>query len=161
MSDTHIRVYYEDTDSSGVVYHAAYLHYLERGRTEWLRELGFSHRNLLKEMGIAFTVSRLSLDYLRPARLDDALLVRTEVAEMRRASLVFSQRLWLADEAPDQTGRTRDDTGGRSRALLQARVRVACVAADGFRPCALPPELRQNPTRPLATHSPPTGTLHP
>ncbi len=123
-----VRIYYEDTDGSGVVYHANYLHYFERARTEWLRDLGFSQQALNETAGVAFTVSRLNINYLRPARLDDALLVSTEVVECRRASLSFSQNL------------RRD---GESNDLARAQVRVACVNAKTFRPCGLPQALYQ------------------
>lgn len=121
-----IRVYYEDTDSSGVVYHANYLRYFERARTEWLRGLGFSHRALSESFGIAFSVSRLNIDYLRPARLDDALIASAEVGECRRASLSFNQNL---------------QREGESNLLARAHVRVACVNAKTFRPCGLPQPL--------------------
>lgn len=121
-----IRVYYEDTDSSGVVYHASYLRYFERARTEWLRSLGFSHQALSESLGIAFSVSRLNIDYLRPARLGDALLASAEVDECRRASLGFSQNL-LREGEPD--------------VLVRAHVRVACVNVKTFRPCGLPQAL--------------------
>ncbi|MDR1709287.1 MAG: YbgC/FadM family acyl-CoA thioesterase, partial [Candidatus Accumulibacter sp.] len=74
-----VRVYYEDTDAGGVVYYANYLKFLERGRAEWLRWLGFDQVDLLRELGLAFVVRRVALDYLKPARLDDELSVDVEV----------------------------------------------------------------------------------
>lgn len=123
-----IRVYYEDTDSTGVVYHAGYLRYFERARTEWLRALGFSHQSLMRTMGVAFTVSRLRIDYLHPARLDDALNVEVAVTQCGRASLEFTQSLRREEGAVE---------------LARARVRVACVDAASFRPCGLPQALRE------------------
>ena len=119
----HARVYYEDTDASGVVYHANYLRYFERGRTEWLRNMGFSQQNINAASGVVFTVANLEIDFLRPARLDDDLVVPVVVEHMRRASLTFRQAL------------TRKADG---ELLARARVRVGCVDVSSFRPCALP-----------------------
>ena len=124
-----VRAYYEDTDASGVVYHAAYLHYFERARTEWLRAMGFSQHQLRERQSVVFTVANLEVDYLRPARLDDELIVTVVVQQMRRASLVFSQTLHRAAE-PDLV-------------LARARVRVGCVDVAAFRPCPLPDEFRE------------------
>ena len=118
-----VRAYYEDTDASGVVYHAVYLKYFERARTEWLRALGFSQQQLRERLAVVFTVANIEVDYLRPARLDDELVVAVHVAEVRRASLNFEQVLTRrADVA----------------VLARARVRVGCVEVDTFKPCALP-----------------------
>jgi acyl-CoA thioester hydrolase len=122
-----IRVYYEDTDMSGVVYHASYLRFLERARTEWLRSLGFSQERLKGELGVVFTVARMEIDFRRPARLDDRLEATVALEGRQRASLNFVQTLRRADDA--------------SSVLTQARVRVACVAMDTFKPCALPGEI--------------------
>ncbi len=126
MADIRIRVYYEDTDSTGVVYHAGYLRYFERARSEWLRNLGFSHQVLSATFGIAFTVSRLSIDYLRPARLDDVLIASAEIEQCRRASFCFEQNL---------------QREGESQRLARAQVRIACVDMETFRPCRLPEPL--------------------
>ncbi len=124
--DWPIRVYYEDTDASGVAYHANYLRWFERARTEWLRGKGYGQERLRLEAGVAFTVSTIEIEYRKPARLDDELVVRTRVAELRRASVIFEQVL-------ERIG------GGES--LTTARVRIACVDAATFRPKALPPGL--------------------
>ena len=118
-----IRVYWEDTDASGVVYHANYLRWFERARTEWLRARGHDQEQLRTGQGVAFTVADLSIRYLRPARLDDALDVEVVVAETRKASLKFRQVL-------------RRSGGGEI--LAEAEVRVGCVDAATFRPRALP-----------------------
>lgn len=117
-----LRVYYEDTDASGVAYHASYLRWFERGRTEWLRALGFDQQQLMREQGIAFTISDLSIRYRRPARLDDLLQVQTEVVKFGRASLQFRQRL----------------SGPQSLLLSEAEVRAGCVDSVRFSPIALP-----------------------
>lgn len=87
-----VRVYYEDTDFSGNVYHAAYLHFFERGRTEFLRDLGVHHSELAKD-GIAFAVRRMSIDFLAAAHIDDLLEVTTEVASTTPARLNLSQQI--------------------------------------------------------------------
>jgi acyl-CoA thioester hydrolase len=117
------RIYYEDTDASGVVYHANYLRYFERARTEWLRNMGFVQQNLRDSLGVVFTVANLSIDFLRPARLDDELVVGVVVSNMRRASLEFRQELRRK---------------GESELLARAQVRVGCVDEKTFRPVALP-----------------------
>lgn len=119
-----IRIYYEDTDVSGVVYHANYLRYFERARTEWLRAQGLSQEVLRVEHGIAFTVANMQIDFLMPARLDDQLNVTVEQTSRKRASLIFSQTLCRAD-APEQV-------------LTRATARVGCVDTVNFRPRALP-----------------------
>ncbi len=130
MSSPHFvfsaRVYYEDTDASGVAYHANYLRWFERARTEWLRALDLGQEKLRLELGIAFTVANLDIDFRRPARLDDLLDVVTEVSQLRRASIVFSQNLHAQ---------------GNGELLARAEVRVGCVSAADFRPVALPQEL--------------------
>ncbi|MDC9580113.1 tol-pal system-associated acyl-CoA thioesterase [Xenorhabdus sp. PR6a] len=87
-----IRVYYEDTDASGVVYHARYLLFYERARTEMLREKGFHQQPMLDEQ-VGFVVSRMTIDYQKSAKLDDKLVVESEVTNIRGASLTFIQRI--------------------------------------------------------------------
>ena len=115
-----IRVYYEDTDASGVAYHARYLHWFERVRSEWLRARGMNHQRLLQDFGAAFTVASLEIKYRRPARLDDLLEATVAVAQYGRASLVFEQHLRVPGE-------------GENR-LASALVKVACVDAGSFKP---------------------------
>jgi acyl-CoA thioester hydrolase len=119
-----IRVYYEDTDFSGRVYHASYLRFLERGRTEWLRGHGFAHRDFAESSGVFFAVRSLQIDYLAPALMDDLLSVETGVSAVRGASIEFRQRIVRRD-----------------RELVTARVLVA-VIRDG-RPTRIPPSLRR------------------
>ncbi|MGH8481941.1 MAG: tol-pal system-associated acyl-CoA thioesterase [Nevskiaceae bacterium] len=119
-----LRVYYEDTDASRVVYHAAYVKYFERARTEWLRGLGFSQHGLHDRLGVVFTVANIDVDFLRPARLDDELRVAVTVEQVRGASLTFRQELFRKGE---------DGTP-----LARAQVRVGCVDVTTFRPCPLP-----------------------
>ena len=119
-----VRVYYEDTDASGIVYHANYLKYAERGRTEMMRGLGYAHSAIAAETGTLFTVRRLSVDYRLPARLDDALTVETRILEMGGATLLLDQRI------------VRDGA-----VLAALEVLVACVGRDG-RPRRVPAGLR-------------------
>lgn len=119
-----VRVYYEDTDAGGIVYHASYLCYAERARTEMLRLVGVEQARLAAESGLAFAVARLGADYLAPARLDDALEVHTTLTELGAASLV-------ARQAVRRNGRD----------LVVMRVRVACLGRGG-RPARMPSGLR-------------------
>jgi acyl-CoA thioester hydrolase len=93
-----IRIYYEDTDFSGVVYHASYLRFLERGRTEWLRDLGV-HQSALygEEDALAFAVRRMTIDWLKPAKMDDLITVETRIAQIKGASLVLHQRIVIGE----------------------------------------------------------------
>lgn len=116
-----VRVYYEDTDSGGVVYYANYLRFLERARTEWLRMRGLEQDRLREQQGIIFVVRSLQLDFRLPARFNDLLAVHCKIQQRRGASVVFAQRI------------LRDTT-----VLCEGLVRVACVSADDFRPRGLP-----------------------
>ena len=118
-----LRVYWEDTDASGVVYHANYLKWAERGRTEWLRALGGEQQRWIFEAGIAFTVAEMTVRYRRPARLDDRVLIKTELGVQRRASLIFEQRILHADSG---------------ELLAQMSVKAGCVDVKTFRPRPLP-----------------------
>jgi acyl-CoA thioester hydrolase len=119
-----VRVYYEDTDFSGVVYHASYLRFLERGRTDFLRLAGVDQSSLhAGGDGLIFAVRRMLIDFVKPARMDDVLQVETRTAELRGASLVIAQRI------------TRD-----SELIVTADVRVAALA--GGRPARIPDGLR-------------------
>jgi acyl-CoA thioester hydrolase len=126
--DWTVRVYYEDTDAGGVVYHAGYLHYLERARTEWLRALGYSQALLKAEESLVFTVVSMQLDFLKPARLDDLLCVRSSAALSGGASVEFEQEILRGD----------------TERILAAKVRVACLDAVSFRPRRLPAALRES-----------------
>ena len=120
-----VRVYWEDTDAGGVVYHASYVRYLERGRTEWLRSLGWSQATLAEEEKVLFSVVNLQIHFQRPARLDDLLELVTQPRLAGGASLQFDQQL-LREGEPVASG----------------TVLVACVDADTFKPRRLPAVLR-------------------
>lgn len=116
-----VRVYYEDTDSGGVVYYANYLKFMERARTEWLRSLGFEQDRLAGELGVIFAVTEVDLRYLRPARFNEALTVSARVIERGRASLRFAQAVCRGEEI-----------------LCEGHVRIASLDATSFRPRAVP-----------------------
>src|SRR5829696_5852854 len=119
-----VRVYYEDTDFSGVVYHASYLRFMERGRSEFLRAAGVDQSTLHAEgEGLIFAVRRMTIDYLKPARMDDVLLIETHTAEIRGASLAIAQRILRGEEV-----------------LVTAEVRVAAILGRG--PARIPDALR-------------------
>ena len=119
-----IRVYYEDTDATGSVYHANYLRYAERARTELLRRAGIEQTELRRQTGVTFAVSRCDVDYLAPAALDDTLEVHTYIDEIGGASIRAEQVVRRGD-----------------RALARLRLRIACVGPDG-RPARLPKGVR-------------------
>jgi acyl-CoA thioester hydrolase len=125
-----VRVYYEDTDAGGIVYHATYLRWMERVRTDWLRSLGERHVALAESAGLQFVVSEIAIRYRRPARLDDLLDVDLEVVETRRASLRLAQRARRAAGEPDAGALVAD-----------AEVRVAAMDRRSGRPAALPGRL--------------------
>jgi acyl-CoA thioester hydrolase len=115
-----IRVYYEDTDLAGVVYYANYLRYIERGRSEALRDLGIDQVALKRDLGLVFVVRRLNIDYLAPGVFDDVLEVRTAVTRLRGASIEMAQEVWRG-----------------SACLTRAAVTIACIDPKG-RPQRLP-----------------------
>lgn len=119
-----VRVYFEDTDAGGIVYHASYLRFAERARTEWLRALGFGQRQLAESFGCIFAVRRCSLDYRRPARLDDALVVVTKPGVLGAARLGVTQEVRRQGEL-----------------LVGIEVELALLGRD-YRPTRLPAPLR-------------------
>jgi len=116
-----IRVYWEDTDAGGVVYHGSYVRFLERARTEWLRAQGVGQQALRQDEDLVLAIRDMSLDFRKPARLDDELLVSVVMTERRSASLVMEQQIVRGGEV-----------------LVEARVRAACLVASSFRPRPLP-----------------------
>ena len=120
-----IRVYFENTDAGGVVYHAEYLKFLERARTEWLRKLGFTHHMLAKKHGVVFVASGIAADFVRPAKLDDSLAVGVQVESVGKVRVIFHQEI-----------RKDDD-----EVLVRACVTIACVSVEGFKPVPIPLEL--------------------
>lgn len=114
MHEYTLRVYYEDTDLAGIVYYANYLKFIERGRSEWVRERGVDQTKLKAEAGVVFAVRRVEADYLRPAVFDDLLEVRTTLVELGGSRIVLDQAIWRGQEQ-----------------LFAARVVLVCIAATG------------------------------
>lgn len=121
-----VRVYFENTDAGGVVYHGEYLKFMERARTEWLRHLGYDHQLLAREHKVIFVVSAIAVDFLKPARLDDNLAVSVRLESVARVRCVFLQEV-----------RREDDV------LVKARVTVASLAHDSFKPAEIPAGLKR------------------
>lgn len=116
-----IRVYYEDTDAGGIVYYANYLKFLERARTEWLREMG-TDQDILLERSLGFVVKRVEMDNHAPARFNELLCIESEIVELKRASLVFKQIIISPNK----------------QRLVSALIRVACVNLSNMKPQAIP-----------------------
>ena len=121
-----VRVYFENTDAGGVVYHAEYFKFLERARTEWLRHLGFDHQALARDHRLVLVVTAIAIDFLRPARLDDTLAVSVRLESLGKVRCVFAQDIRREDEV-----------------VVKARVTAASLAAEGFRPAEIPEGLRR------------------
>ena len=128
MSKHRFRVYYEDTDAGGVDFYANYLKFIERGRTEYLRDLGFDQGSLAKEKNIVFVVKSLSADYLSPAYLDDMIEVQTIIKSNKNASLVFTQKILSLE---------------KNTVLFNAEVKVVSVLKNNLKPCAVPQEIME------------------
>jgi acyl-CoA thioester hydrolase len=120
-----IRVYFQDTDAGGVVYHANYLNFMERARTEWLRTHGYSNAGLMKEFGMVFVVRSIKLDYLKPALLDDCLDVTADIKEIGRSRITLAQNILRGAEM-----------------LTEAEVHLVCVSLANFKPASVPEVLR-------------------
>ena len=121
-----VRVYFQDTDAGGVVYHASYLNFMERARTEWLRTQGYSNAGLMKEFGSVFVVRSLKLDYLKPALLDDLLEVTAQIKDVGRSRISLAQTVRRGEEV-----------------LTEAEVHLVCVSLQSFRPVSVPEVLRE------------------
>ncbi len=121
-----VRVYFENTDAGGVVYHAEYLKFLERARTEWLRHLGFDHQALARNHRVVFVVTQAVVDFLKPARLDDNVGVSVQLESLGKVRCAFVQEI-----------RREDDL------LVHAKVSVACVSGELFKPAEIPEALRR------------------
>lgn len=138
MTDTphqfECRVYFEDTDAGGVVYHSNYLNFYERARTEFLRALGYEQDELLSQ-NIVFVVRNITVDFNQAARFNELLCVKTRVEKLRKASLIFEQKIFSMRDA-------------QQACVNHAQVKVVCVTADSFKPTAIPADIY----RKLQTH---------
>ena len=128
MNQQRFRVYFEDTDAGGVVFYANYLKFIERGRTEYLRDLGFDQSVLANQKNVVFVVKSLSADYLSPAYLDDMVEVQTNINSIRNASLVFAQKILSLE---------------KNTVLFNAEVKVVSVSRNNLKPCAVPQEIME------------------
>jgi acyl-CoA thioester hydrolase len=122
-----VRIYYEDTDSAGLVYHANYLRFMERARTEWLRVLGFEQKSLSENFGIVFVVSKCEVRFLRPAMLDCELTIRTKLARKRRTNFELDQTI----------------SNQRGELVCSAANVVACVDSKKFSLKRIPFEIQE------------------
>lgn len=120
-----IRVYYEDTDAGQVVYHANYVKFMERARTEWLRARGFEQDELMRRDGILFAVRSAKLDFLKPARFNDLLQATVQISQQRNTSIIFSQQI------------RRDELS-----LCEGEVKIVCLDAETFTPCPIPAHIK-------------------
>ncbi len=121
-----VRVYFQDTDAGGVVYHASYVNFMERSRTEWLRTFGYSNAGLMKELGVVFVVRSLKLDYLKPALLDDLVTVTSQIKEIGRSRVSIFQTVTREKEL-----------------LVEGEVHLVCVDVKTFKPVSVPDVLRK------------------
>lgn len=122
-----VRVYFQDTDAGGVVYHANYLNFMERARAEWLRGFGYSNAGLMQELGVVFVVRSLKIDYLKPALLDDTLEVTAQIKEIGRSRVTLLQNLLRGEDL-----------------LMASEVHLVCVSTDKFKPVSVPEVLRRH-----------------
>jgi len=121
-----VRVYFENTDAGGVVYHSEYLKFLERARTEWLRRLGYEHQALARDHRVLFVVTSMAIEFSRPARLDESLAVSVRLESLGKVRCVFLQEVRRDDEV-----------------LVKAKVTVAAVTGEGMKPVEIPEGLRK------------------
>lgn len=137
MNDTFqwpVRVYWEDTDGGGVVYHARYVHFFERSRTEWLRKLGVTQSVLSEQQDIVFAIHRMNIEFLRPARLDDELLISTIPVEAGAASMRFTQVISKQQKTQGE--------GTAGELIARADVYAACLTASQFQPVRIPVNIK-------------------
>jgi len=121
-----IRIYFEDTDSGGVVYHSNYLKFMERARTEWLRSIGIDQRHLKQDHQIMFVVHRIDIQFKLPARFNDDLIVKSELKDIGSSKIEFRQMIYRNDEM-----------------LIDANVDIACIDSEKFKPVRIPPTIKQ------------------
>jgi len=131
-----IRVYYEDTDAGGVVYHSNYISFFERARTEWLRQLGYELDELAQDEGVLFVVRAVTCDYLRPALFNNELFVSAEIRELGKTSIQFTQKVMRAAKESDPEWDKETCI-----VLAEGTVTVVSVSVDKFRPKRIPKKL--------------------
>lgn len=127
MSSLQIRIYFEDTDAQGLVYNSNYLKYLERGRTEFLRNFGYDQKKLLKE-GLIFVVKKVNLDFVKPAELDEIIEVKSKIESVKKVSFTFVQEIF----------------GSNQKKILDANVKCGCLEIKNKKPFKIPNGLYQS-----------------
>ena len=127
MSSLQIRIYFEDTDAQGLVYNSNYLKYLERGRTEFLRNLGYDQKKLLKE-GLIFVVKKVNLDFVKPAELDEIIEVKSKIESVKKVSFTFVQEIFDSHQ----------------KKILDANVKCGCLEIKNKKPIKIPNVLYQS-----------------
>ncbi|SEM95464.1 tol-pal system-associated acyl-CoA thioesterase [Nitrosomonas marina] len=120
------RVYYQDTDAGGVVYHATHLHFLERARYEWLRQLGYGVHELLNTYQLQFMIRSLEIEYFKPALLDDLLHITVDVVDLGRSRITLAQEILC-----------------NQNRLVNATIHAVCVSTESFKPVSIPAPLRK------------------
>lgn len=120
------RVYYEDTDAGEIVYHARYLHFAERGRTELLRSLGYENQKLKDEHGLVFVAANLNIKFQKPARLDDMLTVETRITNVKNSSFTMVQQIWRGEEK-----------------ISAVEIFLVCVENTDYKPVRVPLEIKE------------------
>lgn len=126
------RIYYEDTDSGGVVYHANYLKYMERARTEWLRNLGFEQDQMINELQTIFAVRSAHIEYLKPARFNDLLQVTASIKECKRSFFIFFQQIY------------KKLKNGQTELLIEGTIKVVAINTKNFKPRKIPEPLMES-----------------
>lgn len=129
-----IRIYYEDTDAGGVVYHTNYIKFMERARTEWLRDLGFEQDELREKEGVIFAVRSVQIDYYLPAKFNDELIVSSRVIKFGKASITIEQEVFKKNENENK----------KNDVLCKGIIKVASLDGKSFRPKAMPTRLYEN-----------------
>ena len=127
MSSLQIRIYFEDTDAQGLVYNSNYLKYLERGRTEFLRNFGYDQKKLLKE-GLIFVVKKVNLDFVKPAELDEIIEVKSKIESVKKVSFTFVQEIFDSNQ----------------KKILDANVKCGCLEIKNKKPFKIPNRLYQS-----------------
>ena len=125
-----VRVYYEDTDAGGVIYHSNYVNFMERARTEWLRNLGHEQDVLIKQEQLIFAVKKLEIDFIKPARFNDLLTINTSINNLSGASIIFSQQIMKQDTV-----------------LCEANVQVVSLDSITLKPKRITLNLKEDLTR--------------
>ncbi len=126
-NETSVRIYYEDTDAGGIVYHGQYLNFGERGRTEFLRSCGYLNTQVEKDFGCIFVVRHIDIDYLKPAILDDDLVMRSSISELKNSSFIMHQALYRGEEQ-----------------ISDMHVVLVCVDSESYKPMRLPVTIKES-----------------